>query len=383
MIRRVLFWSHLSAGVLASLLILFFSITGSLLAFERQIVNAADTSYGKAMPTASEAKPLPMDRLLALATPGIPEQVQSITLSSDPSALVAFQTDNRDVYLIDPYTGKVQGPASPRARAFFDKVTGLHRWFGLGNASHSNAMVVKGTTVLLFVYLIFSGAILWIPARWTRTNINRGMVPKFGLRGRARNYNWHKVTGLWLSLPLAIIAGTGVIMALPWANALLFHIAGSPVPVHNGPPNAGHHEGGREHAHEGSHGAEAQPHLDAAFAQAASSVAGWQTVNLRLAGGGPALNFTVDRSGGGHPNTRVQVVVEKESLQVTRKTEFADQTRGQQWRGWVRFLHTGEAGGWWGEGIACIAALGAALLSVTGLLLSLNRLQRFRAGTSS
>jgi uncharacterized iron-regulated membrane protein len=38
---------HLSAGVLISLLVIFFSITGALLAYERQIVRAADErSYG-------------------------------------------------------------------------------------------------------------------------------------------------------------------------------------------------------------------------------------------------------------------------------------------------------------------------------------------------
>ena len=37
--RRVLFWSHLLAGVAAGVVILIMSITGALLGFERQIVD--------------------------------------------------------------------------------------------------------------------------------------------------------------------------------------------------------------------------------------------------------------------------------------------------------------------------------------------------------
>ncbi len=40
--RRVLFWMHLSTGVLVSILVLYFSITGALLAYERPILRAAD-----------------------------------------------------------------------------------------------------------------------------------------------------------------------------------------------------------------------------------------------------------------------------------------------------------------------------------------------------
>ena len=39
-ISSILFWTHLSIGVVAGLLILFLSITGALLTYEHQIVDA-------------------------------------------------------------------------------------------------------------------------------------------------------------------------------------------------------------------------------------------------------------------------------------------------------------------------------------------------------
>ena len=44
-VRRVLFWMHLGAGVLISCLVLFFAITGALLAYERPILHAADKRF--------------------------------------------------------------------------------------------------------------------------------------------------------------------------------------------------------------------------------------------------------------------------------------------------------------------------------------------------
>ena len=364
--RRVLFWMHLTAGVLASLLILFFSITGSLLAFERQIVAAADRSYGDAKVLSSGGPAVATETLLSAAVQQIPGPVQTITRFADSSAYMQLETDQHDVYLVDPYSGQVCGPASPRTRAFFLNVTALHRWFGLGKAHHAGAIAVKGATTLLLLFLIASGALLWVPRKWNRATLVSGIQPRLHAQGRARNYNWHKVTGFWLGLPLAIMVTTGAVMAYPWANALLFRIAGTPVPVR------------AQNAQRASHGARpAIPaDLDRAFTAAVSSVPDWRMASLHLTSGRPSLSFTVDQGNGGEPERRVQVVIDSSSLTVLQRTPFANQPRGQRWRGWVRFVHTGEAGGWWGEMIAFVTALGAIVLSVTGLLLSLPRLRR-------
>jgi uncharacterized iron-regulated membrane protein len=156
-------------------------------------------------------------------------------------------------------------------------------------------------------------------------------------------------------------------MAYPWANALLFRMAGSPVPVRNAP-----RENSRHHA------SVVPTHFDEAFAQAVSGVDGWQSTTLRLGQNAGELNFTVDCGDGGQPEKREEVFVDASTEQVVRLVPFAALSRGQRWRSWVRFVHTGEAGGWWGETFAMVTALGAVMLSVTGFLLSFARLRRSR-----
>jgi uncharacterized iron-regulated membrane protein len=369
-LRKALFWIHLAAGVFAGALIIFFAVTGSLLAYERPILHAIDRHYFPSSSASPNAVRIPLDDLLARATSALPAPVEMITMHPDPNAPVELQLANRNVYFADPFSGNVQGPTSPHTRSFFAEVTALHRWFGLSDASHATATAVKGVVALLFLFLVLSGPILWLPKLWTRTALRAGVVPRFDTRGRARNYNWHKTTGFWLALPLLVIVSTGVVMAYPWANRLLFQLAKSPLPVRNSEA---------ANPRRRTHGSRPFPtHLDQAFASATKDSQGWQSATLRIGPGGPGLNITVDQGDGGQPQKREQVTINPKSMEVARREPFAAMTRGQQWRAWVRFSHTGEAGGWWGETLALITACGAIALSLTGIVLSWDRLQRWR-----
>jgi uncharacterized iron-regulated membrane protein len=374
-VRRVLFWMHMFTGVLISILVLFFSITGALLAYERPMLRAADRHNYHVDPDRQQTVRLALDALVMLVAAALPSPIEMVTTHHDPRAPVEIETANHNVYFVDPYSGKIAGPESPRLRNFFADVTALHRWFGLSNAHHTAAIAVKGATALLLLFLLLSGAILWMPKYWTRTSLGVGIVPRLAGHARARNLNWHKVTGFWLGLPLTILVLTGVIMAYPWANAQLFRLAGSPLPARNG-------DGANARRH--APGAATLPgHLEQAFSQATNSVQDWQSATLRLPAGGRGLSFTVDRSDGGHPEKREQVLIDSTTLRVVRQEPFAALSRGQQWRSWVRFVHTGEAGGWWGETLAALTACGAMVLSLTGVALALNRLQRWRRRVSS
>jgi uncharacterized iron-regulated membrane protein len=366
-VRRFLFWLHLSTGVLIGIVVLFFSITGTLLAYERPILYAVDKHYYRTEPVPLGAARMPLATLLAKTESAAHAPVEAVTVHPEPASPVEMQTANRDIFFADPFSGAVQGPVSPRLRAFFSQMTAAHRWFGLSNARHGTATAVKGAVTIMFLVLLVSGAILWIPGRWNRHTLRTGIEPRFNMHGRARNYNWHKVTGFWLGLPLAAIAVTGIIMAYPWANALLFRLAGSPVPVRNAP-----RESLRHHANV------VPGHLDEAFVQAVSGVDGWQGTTFRLGQNAGELNFAVDRGDGGQPEKREQVFVDASTLQVVRRVPFAGLSRGQQWRSWVRFVHTGEAGGWLGETVAMVTAFGAVVLSITGILLFFSRLRRLR-----
>ena len=62
-IRRLIFWPHLIAGVLAGLVIVIMSVTGVLLTYERQLIAWSD-SHLRSVPPSPGAARLPVETLL-------------------------------------------------------------------------------------------------------------------------------------------------------------------------------------------------------------------------------------------------------------------------------------------------------------------------------
>ena len=71
-LRKIIFWLHLTAGVVAGTVILVMSVTGVLLAFERQIVAFAERDTLTVTPPASDAPRLSLDILVAKARETVP-----------------------------------------------------------------------------------------------------------------------------------------------------------------------------------------------------------------------------------------------------------------------------------------------------------------------
>lgn len=381
--RRVLFWLHLTAGVIAGIVVFFLSVTGICIAYQRQAVSWADRGH-RVVAQSSPQQPLSV--LMENAQHYAHAPATAVSLHSDPTLPVEI-TSGREparVVLLDPYSGNVLGESAPRLRAFFAQTTALHRWFGMQGANRTTARAIKGAFTLAMLFLVCSGVILWIPRKWTRNHASKALLFRRNLQARARNWNWHNVIGIWLSVPLLLISLTGVIMAYPWANDLLYRITGNQPPPRQaeggmrGPGGAqdkasgGGHKGQEHHHHAGN----AEINAEALVAAANENVPGWRTVTLRIGGsqaGGIAIQ--ADRGDGGRPDLRTQITLDNATGQVLRVEPFSSYNSGRRLRTWARFTHTGEAGGIAGETLAVVASLGAALLMWTGFSLALHRLR--------
>jgi uncharacterized iron-regulated membrane protein len=370
--RRALFWLHLTAGSIAGIVIFVLSVTGACLAYQRQVIAWAD----RAQRVAANGRPQQsLQALVASAQTYTHASASSVALHSDPSlpAEVTFGREPARVLLLDPYSAAVLGESAPRMRSFFATITAVHRWFGMQGANRTTARAIKGAFTLAMLFLVCSGTILWLPRKWTRQHVRKSLLFRRNLEGHARDWNWHNVIGIWLAVPLLLISLTGVIMAYPWANDLLYRLSGSPSPPRQ-PENAARASQLEAGTHRGHHEAVALPEIGAVLAAANQQVPGWRTVTLRLSpDSGPAV-LQVDRGDGGRPDLRTQITLGN----PPRVESFTSYNTGRQLRMWARFTHTGEAGGIAGETIALIASLGAATLMVTGFSLSLRRLSAWR-----
>jgi uncharacterized iron-regulated membrane protein len=358
--RKILFWIHLAIGCAAGAVIFVMSVTGVLLAYERQIIRFLDRDFHSSPPSAG-AQPLPMFAMPGAAT--------AVTLHSDPAAPAEVSFGRDRVLLVDRYTGKALGESAPRARAFFECVEDIHRWLGASGEHRAAGRAVTGVCNLAFLLLVASGPFLWLPRRWSWQSLRSVVLFRWKRSGRARDFNWHNVIGIWSTVPLLVIVASGVVMSYPWANDLLYRWTGSP-PPEQGPGGPGR-GGNRRNAGPG-------PAIsDAAWQRAEQQIPGWRSITLRAPpnGRGP-LTFTIDTGDGGRPDQKTQLTLNPRTGETIRVDPFSGYNTGRRLRGWLRFLHTGEAGGLAGESIAGLATAGGALLVWTGISLALRRLVR-------
>ncbi|MEO0613870.1 MAG: PepSY-associated TM helix domain-containing protein [Pseudomonadota bacterium] len=154
----MIFWTHLSAGVAAGLFILIMSATGILLAYERQIVAAAEMRHMKSLATtrsndtpasvtnAPLALPDLFDATLAM---GGERPVTHLKIHNHPHTPVIVLSGRRTIGYLDRRGNAVDEPAAG-TNAFFSRVRGLHRWQTLTGKKSDIGKTITGLANLVF-----------------------------------------------------------------------------------------------------------------------------------------------------------------------------------------------------------------------------------------
>ncbi len=370
--RTLVFWPHLIAGVSAGLLILLMSVTGVLLTYERQLIAWADRTY-RSTPPAGSAR-LPPGTLLMNVHETNPDLVPTaVTMVADREAPVTLAVPQRTLY-VDAYSGQVLGEGNQTMRRAMSEIRSWHRWLSVDGDSRSVARFFTGWSNVLFLFIVTSGFYLWFPRKWSWQHIRSIAFFNGKLRGRARDFNWHQVIGVWSLVPLFVIVASALPMSFPWANAALYRAAGEEPPrAAGGGRDAGAAQNGaREMPESGEMSSDA---IDALWIRAEAQEQGWTTITMRMPASTRApLTFAIDRGNGGQPQVRSTLTVDRNSGSIRYET-FADQKLGARLRSLSRFAHTGEVLGVTGQTIAGLASAGASVLVCTGLALAFRRLR--------
>jgi uncharacterized iron-regulated membrane protein len=377
--RKIIFWCHLPVGVTAGVVIFIMSVTGVLLTYEKQIIAWADKRTYRVAPPSAESSRLPLDTLLAKVREARPEaSLSTVTLRADADAPMAVGAGREGTILVNQYTGEVLGEGSKQVRTFFRTITDWHRWLGAGGENRAVAKAITGACNLGFLFIVVSGFYMWWPRKWEQ--VRSVIWFRRGLPGKARDFNWHNVIGIWSSIPLFIVVISATVISYAWASNLAYRVVGESPPARRapGPPGqargpAGQQRGGQERR-DASVPFEG---LDMLLSRAERQIPGWQIISMRLptSAEAPAI-FTIDQGSGGQPQKRAQLTLDRKSGEVVQWEPFSSYTAGRKLRTFLRFAHTGEVAGMIGQTIAGLASLGGAVLVYTGLALSL---RRFRA----
>jgi len=359
--RKILFWIHLIMGLVAGVIIFVMCVTGALLTFERQMVDWADRGAAR-VTSAPGAARIPLSVLLAKfgGTPA------GVVVRSDPSEPVELvMTKDRTIY-VNPYTGAVTGSPSPRIHAFFQATRAWHRWFAMNDSTQKPTEPIWDAANVLFFFIVLSGPILWWPKKMTWRHLRPIVWFRGHLSGKARDFNWHNAIGLWMSIPLALMVITGVILSYKWANDLVYRVTGNeplkfasvrPMPKAEAPPP--------------------WQGVDAWVSGAEARMPGWRTITIRSVPS-RTISVTVDAGTGGQPQKRGVLTFDRVTGAETKWEPFANYNLGLRLRMLARVVHTGEVGGAMAQAFAGLSCLCGAVLVYTGFALSLRRFAAWR-----
>jgi len=383
--RRCLFWAHLATGLVVGLIILVLAFTGVVMSFEPQIVARAERAMVRAKAN-GRTMPLGAEELVAkFEQSGLKGKPSTLNFTADPEAPVIFLINKGNQQLFHPATGEPLGKGAEGLRRFFQINLSLHRWLTWPAVQTSEGGrkpeggekkaatwkdaggQISAAGTLAFLFLLLSGLFLWIPKKRSWAAFKTVLTLQTRLKGRARDWNWHNLAGFWASPFILLIAVTGVIMFYPWANKLLFSAFGEQPPAK------------RETAAEPKTGDQRPPvfaaGLNQAYQTAAKAMPGWQAMSLELPeNGDKPFSVTVTDAGRGRPDRRVKLTIDRATFDVVgRESEFQKLTPGGRMRQFVRWTHTGEIGGPFGQLVAALTAVAALTLIWTGFALAWRR----------
>jgi uncharacterized iron-regulated membrane protein len=372
-LHRIIFWTHLLAGVSAGVVIFSMSLTGFILMYERQLVEYAERDVRKIVAPAANTQRIRLDDLVAKAREeNRGAQPTNIVMRNDSAAAIAVGFGRDGATYVNPYTGAVTGKAS-QLHDWFHAVTDWHRWLGTEGEQRATGRAITGACNMAFFWLAVSGIYLWWPRSWHWRGLKSSVVFNTRLRGKARDWNWHNVIGLWSSAVLVVLTITGVVMSYQSANDLVYTLAGSePPPRAQGPnPTA---QGGQRRGDGEARERKPSASFDAVFARAEKQTPGWIMMMIRLPqrGDGP-ISVLIQEPTAPHIFARSQLTLNRATAEIVKWEPYAEASSGRKARVWVRGLHTGEALGVIGQTVAGLASLGSCFLVWTGVAMAWRR----------
>ncbi|MDQ3800983.1 MAG: PepSY domain-containing protein [Acidobacteriota bacterium] len=375
--RKVLFWIHLTAGVTTGVIIFIMCVTGVVLTFEAQIKDYAesDVRYVKT-PDANAPQKLTPTELFARLREARPEaKPTGLTLKADPNASAAFALGREGTLYMNPYSGELLGGDAKGVNNFFRVVTDWHRWLGASGENRAAGKAITGFSNAAFLVLAITGIYIWFPRRLAWRNFKAVMFFRRGLRGKARNFNWHNTIGFWSSLVLVVLTVTGMVISYQWASNLVYTLTGSEVPQQQSPPPPQQqNQAGRET------NIVIPENLNDLWARAAQQTEDWEFITLRVPTAAEApVVFTIREGKELNPFASSTATFSAQSGELTKWEPYSGGSAGRRLRSWMRFAHTGEAFGIVGQIIAGLATLGGAFLVWTGISLAWRRFRNWRA----
>ncbi len=214
-LKKIIFQIHKYIGLTTGIVVFIVAITGCCWSFKDEIESLYD-DYKTVIP--QEEPIINVTKAKEIAQTIFPnEHIHgALYQNNNKSAVeVIFYNETPEFYqsvFLNPYSGEIL-KIKDHTSGFFGFVLKGHvrLWLPKGIGEQ-----IVGVSILLFLIIIVSGIILWLPKK--RKNLKQRI--KFDwketTRWKRKNFDLHTVLGFYVSSLAFIIAFTGCVMAYDW-----------------------------------------------------------------------------------------------------------------------------------------------------------------------
>ena len=355
--RRWIFQLHLWSALTVGVVLLVVALTGAMLVFRPELDPVFNQDLFAVAPGGA---PQPLDELVATAQRAHPEtKVDFVRLPGAADRSVQVALSDKQTLFVNPYTLAVLGQRG-RYEGFFGRCEQWHRLLLLGAPGK---FIVRACAILTVIVLL-TGFYLWLPPVWRV--LKSGLTLNFKLRGRAWNFNLHKVAGIYGGGVVLVSALTGLPQSFDWLEHGVYEGwgAAAPPPVLHSTPPAGAAAPGF-----------APLQLYLAQVQRLLPEAR-ETMIYAPRKPDAAVEVFATGRGAPHANARSYLYLDAYSGAVLRFIPYQEGSRGYRFYFTAVSLHFGQIGGLAGRLVLLGGVLVVPVLAMTGLAMFLVRRRR-------
>lgn len=134
------------------------------------------------------------------------------------------------VYM-NPYTGEIlniKSVSRTDSPDFFRFILNGHRALWL---PYDIGRPIVGVAVLIFVFLLISGLVLWWPTKWIKSIRDKSFKIKWSASFKRVNYDMHNVLGFYSLIFLLLISITGLVWSFGWWSKSLYWVTSGGRPL--------------------------------------------------------------------------------------------------------------------------------------------------------
>lgn len=371
MYKNIWFKLHLILGLSAGFILLIVGFTGSMLSFEKEILNAINQNTYKV--TVFDEGKLSTKELLEKFQEQKPQaKINAITISSfeddSVSINVAGEGENARkgvTYYVNPYTAEILPEL--KGVSFFKTVENIHRRLLLNDFGKQ----VVAISVVSLLVLMFSGIYIYFPR--LKKSFLQSLTLNFQSKGRFFLSNLHCVIGMWV-IPFYLVTSlTGLYWSYEFVSNGLHSITGVEK------PKKPQMKGSQKEAKSEMPMSEKISLDDVSLAVDTFKNLledKYSSANLRFPQKGTIYSFDYLSINSAHERAKNKIEFDIKTNEVLKHEKYEDKTLTQKLMGSILPLHTGEYFGVIGQTLMFLASLMMPLFAITGLMLYIKRTKK-------